>query len=147
MIQGLRTVKTPNLSALVLLSLSLAACGGEAPSEQAAEEEPLVPPIFFEDLNVHRVHNFMITQLGTEDAWDRTRYMEFDFIVRRDDGPDFRRSHQWDKWEQKARVEWTQDEEPVVVMLDALSPPTGQAWIGSELVTNAAQADSLVQRA
>ena len=124
----------------------MACADSEAPAADENEEPPLVLPIHFQDLDVHRVHTYMITSMGTEEAWERARYFEFDFVVDLADG-EFRRSHEWDRYDGRARVAWTQDGTETVVVLDDMDPPSGRAWRDGQEVASGPAADSLLQRA
>jgi len=72
--------------------------------------------------------------LGGVDAWNKTRYLRFDFAVDRGGKTAVRRSHTWDKWTGRYRLEATTREgEPYVVLLN-INTKDGRAWLkGAEL--------------
>ncbi len=71
----------------------------------------------------------VMAALGGQEAWDRTRYLRFDFAVERETGP-FVRSHTWDKWSGRYRLEGVeQDGTPYVVLMN-VGTRDGDAWKG-----------------
>jgi hypothetical protein len=72
--------------------------------------------------------------LGGAQAWNETRYLRFDFAVDREGKTVMRRSHTWDKWSGRYRLEGTTREgAPFVVLLD-IDTKDGRAWLkGQEL--------------
>ena len=79
----------------------------------------------------------VMESLGGRRAWDRTRYLAFDWKVSRDGQIVADRHHAWDRYEGRYRVEYDRDGSRRVVVFDvnAVSPhpelgkvPAGQAW-------------------
>ena len=72
--------------------------------------------------------------LGGTEAWNKTRYLRFDFAVDRDGKTVMRRAHTWDKWTGRYRLEATTREgDPYLVLLN-IGSKDGRAWLkGSEL--------------
>lgn len=99
-----------------------------------------------EDPDARRIHARMMEAMGGEDAWDRTRYLEFDWLVARPEGEPLRRSHRWDRWTGRHRVEAPSDGGAMVAVFDSDEPADGRVWIGGSEVTGA-RADSLLRRA
>ena len=66
--------------------------------------------------------------LGGAEAWNKTRYLRFDFAVDRAGKTIVRRSHTWDKGTGRYRQEATTREgEPYVVLMD-IDTKDGRAW-------------------
>jgi len=76
----------------------------------------------------HRV----MEALGGAEAWNKIRYLRFDFAVDRGGKTIVRRSHTWDKWTGRYRLEATTREgEPYVVLMD-IDTREGRAWLKGE---------------
>jgi hypothetical protein len=72
--------------------------------------------------------------LGGTDAWNKTRYLRFDFAVDRGGKTVMRRSHTWDKWTGRYRVEGpTREGVPFVILMD-LNTRDGSAWLDGKKV-------------
>lgn len=99
-----------------------------------------------EDPDVRRIHARMMEAMGGRDAWDRTRYLEFDWIVARPEGEPLRRSHRWDRWTGRLRVEAPSEGGAMVAVFDSDDPEDGRVWIGGSEVAGV-RADSLLRRA
>ena len=67
--------------------------------------------------------------MGGADAWNNTRYIRFDFRVGKTGELPAGRSHLWDKWEGRYRLEQeTKDGKTQVVLFDAYKK-TGDAYV------------------
>ncbi|MEO8217699.1 MAG: hypothetical protein ABI718_11515 [Acidobacteriota bacterium] len=67
--------------------------------------------------------------LGGTRAWDDAHFLRFDFVSERDGKQNVIRSHWWDKWSGRHRVEGkTKDGEPYVVIENINTHAGGQAW-------------------
>jgi hypothetical protein len=66
--------------------------------------------------------------LGGEAAWRKVRFLRFDFAVESEGKVAMSRSHYWDKWTGRYRVEGkTKEGRPFVVLMN-LNSRAGQAW-------------------
>jgi hypothetical protein len=143
----------------LLVSLILAAgCAGEpggggedaATTPDTAEAGPTGPSGVerLEDPEVRRIWTQMMDSIAPEDGWARTRYVAFDWVVDRGEGEPLRRSHAWDVWDGRYRVEAPVDDGTMVALFD-VNDPTGteEIWIDGEPVTDPARSDTLVDRA
>ena len=82
---------------LLVLSVLVAALGLAAPRARAQAE----------DAKAAAVADRVMEALGGTDAWNKTRYLRFDFAVDRGGKTVMRRSHTWDKWTGRYRLEAT----------------------------------------
>ena len=72
--------------------------------------------------------------LGGTEAWNKTRYLRFDFAVDRGGKNVMRRSHTWDKWTGRYRLEATTREGEAYLVLLNIGSKDGRAWLkGAEL--------------
>jgi hypothetical protein len=76
--------------------------------------------------------------LGGDDGWNRARYLRFDWIVEKDGKRVVARSHYWDRFTGRYRVDGVDKEGPYSVYLD-VNKRTGQAWVAGKKLTDAAQ--------
>ena len=111
--------------ALVALFACTPAQDAPAPGADDVSTPPAAPT--FEDPDVARIYATMSERQGSTDTWNRVRFLAFDWIVRLDDG-EVRRSHEWDKYEGRARVAWTAEGSETVAILDQMNPHQGRAW-------------------
>ena len=103
----------------LLLSGLVLASGLAAPSAPAQAK----------DTKAAAVADRVMQALGGVDAWNKTRYLRFDFAVDRGGKTVMRRAHTWDKWTGRYRLEaTTRDGEAYVVLLD-LNTRAGRAWL------------------
>ena len=80
------------------------------------------------------VADHVMASLGGKQAWDRTRFLRFGFGSERD-GKWQGRTHHWDKWTGRYRVEGTgRDGKPYVILMN-LNTRDGQAWVDGQPVT------------
>lgn len=96
----------------------------------------------------------VMESLGGQAAWDSTRYIAFRWVVARDDRP-FARSHAWDRWEGRYRLEFGEGEDAVLALFDVDDVrrdsawgkvPSGNVWLAGERLEGAAR-DSALSRA
>ena len=92
--------------------------------------------------------------LGGRDAWDRTRYLSFRWIVERDGEIVANREHSWDRYDGRYRIAYEADGASHLLLfnLNEIEPhpeldkvPSGRAWVGGEELTGAAR-DSVLRR-
>ncbi|MDH3224683.1 MAG: hypothetical protein OEO23_13275 [Gemmatimonadota bacterium] len=133
----------------LLVALAIISAGCTGPGEETAvagEGTPSSETVRnFEDPEVARIYAAMAQRQGSTDDWNRVRFLAFDWIVRRDEG-DVRRSHEWDKHEGRARVQWSNEGSETVVILDAMNPLRGRAWVDGVEMTGA-DAEAALDRA
>jgi hypothetical protein len=80
------------------------------------------------DARATKVADQVMKALGGKDAWDKTRYVRFDFGFERE-GKLVTRAHTWDKWTGRYRLEGqNQQNEPFVVLMN-VNTKEGQAWV------------------
>jgi hypothetical protein len=73
----------------------------------------------------------VLQALGGREAWDRTRFIRFGFGTERD-GRFQGRTHVWDKWTGRYRVEGrTREGAPFVVLMN-LNSRQGEAWMSGQ---------------
>jgi len=97
------------------------------------------------DERAAKVADEVMKALGGKEAWDKTRYVRFDFGFERD-GKLQTRAHTWDKWTGRYRLEGqSQQGEPFVVLMNVNSRE-GQAWVEGQRQTGDEE-KKLVERA
>lgn len=132
-------------------ALLAAACatGGVLLSGQATSPLPAQAtegPGGISDPEVRRIHARMMEAMGGEAAWERTRYLAFDWIVGRPGREPVRRSHRWDRWTGRYRVLAPSAAGELMALFDVDRPREGRAWLDGEAV-GGPRADSLLDRA
>jgi hypothetical protein len=86
------------------------------------------------DARAVKVAEDVMKALGGKEAWDKTRYVRFDFGFERE-GTLVTRAHTWDKWTGRYRLEGqTQQNEPFVVLMN-VNTKEGQAWVKGQRQT------------
>ena len=123
-------------SALTAVVVLAACSGGAAPRSEPSR--PAIPgaPSFpaaasmprASDARAQQVADRVMASLGGKEAWDRTRYLRFGFGGVRD-GKWSGRTHHWDKWSGRYRVEGTNREGKAFVTLMNLNTKQGEAWL------------------
>src|SRR5207244_3696374 len=113
------------------VALAVAACAGKsqkvaaqppaAPATASAAAAPAATGPGFDasrsDPKAVAIADQVMSALGGAEAWNRTRYLRFDFVPERDGKPGPGRAHTWDKQTGRYRVEWTgQDGKRTVVL-------------------------------
>jgi hypothetical protein len=97
------------------------------------------------DARAVKVAEDVMKALGGKEAWDKTRYVRFDFGFERE-GQLVTRAHTWDKWTGRYRLEGqTQQNEPFVVLMN-VNTREGQAWVKGQRQTGDEE-KTLVERA
>jgi hypothetical protein len=92
------------------------------------------------DAKATAVADRVMQALGGAPAWDATRYLRFDFAVDRGDKTVLRRSHTWDKWTGRYRLESTTREGDASLVLLNINTREGRAWRkGKELAGDEAK--------
>jgi hypothetical protein len=72
------------------------------------------------------VANQVMKALGGKEAWDNTHYLRFTFAGRR--------THHWDKWTGRHRVEGQTPEGKKYVVLENINTHQGEAWVDGKKV-------------
>jgi plasmid maintenance system killer protein len=85
------------------------------------------------DARAMEVADRVMTSLGGREAWDRTHFLRFSFGQERE-GKFQGRTHYWDKWTGRYRVQgMTREGQPYVILMN-LNSKDGRAWLaGKEL--------------
>ncbi|MEX2529135.1 MAG: hypothetical protein WD960_00045 [Gemmatimonadota bacterium] len=118
----------------VVSILLLGGCGENAPARDLGAERAEMAAAAFQDEEAARVWLHMMEVIAPDGGWERARYLEFDWGVHRGDAEPSVRSHRWDRWEGRARVESETDDGTMVAIFDTEDPEAGRVWIdGSEL--------------
>ena len=93
-----------------------------------------VPPAPAQAADAGAVADRVMQALGGTEAWNKTRYLRFDFAVDRGGKNVMRRSHTWDKWTGRYRLEATTREGEAYLVLLNIGSKDGRAWLkGAEL--------------
>lgn len=101
-----------------------------------------------EDPRAAELWQGVMDSIAPNDGWQRTRYVQFDWIVSRGGGQELRRSHRWDRFTGDYRVEAPTDAGRMVALFNVNGPSEGErVWIDGERVPDGARSDSLAQRA
>jgi hypothetical protein len=100
----------------LLLSLLLAplSAGAQTPAQTAAAPSATA------------VADQMMQAMGGKAAWDGTHYLRFTFAGSR--------THHWDKWSGRHRVEGTTKDGQKYVVLENINTHEGQAWVNGQKV-------------
>lgn len=97
------------------------------------------------DARAVKVAEDVMKALGGKEAWDKTRYVRFDFGFERE-GKLVTRAHTWDKWTGRYRLEGQdQQGQPFVVLMN-VNTRDGQAWVNGQRQSGDAE-KKLVERA
>lgn len=128
---------------LLVLASALAAC--TAPESAELAESPAAQGIadhVFSDPEVTRIHSRMIGTAAPDNGWEQARYIQFDWIVAREEGP-VRRSHRWDRYTGEYRFEAEVDGGRRVALFNVNDPTQGQAWQDGRPLEGEALTDAL----
>jgi len=113
--------------ACAMLSLSLVARADVIPSRPAESPTPLA------------VGKALWSALGGDDGWSRAHYVRFDWIVERDGKRVVMRSHYWDRYSGRYRVDGVDEGKRYAVYFN-VNTKAGDAFVDGKKVTDAAQA-------
>lgn len=126
----------------------LAACDGDEPEAgdtAAAADGSLLEEHEFEDEDVTRLHRRMVREMAPDGGWGRARYIEFDWVVGTGEDAS-RRSHRYDRWEGRARVEMSSDDGELTAVFPVDAPAQGEARVDGEPLEGD-EAEEALQRA
>ena len=84
--------------------------------------------------------------MGGQQAWDATRHLVFTFAVQERDEVLVERTHFWDKWEQRHRVQGRTGDGTRYVVIEDLQTRSGKVWLDGEPVEGALR-DPWLERA
>ncbi len=128
----------------VSLALLLGACGEAVSDDQLSGERAreLGAQAAFDDPDVERIHERMMSVISPDGGWDRARYIEFEWAVA---GGNVRQ-HRWDRWEGDARVQAPVDGREMVAVFNTDDPTAGRAWLDGEEVAGD-EAEALLSQA
>lgn len=79
----------------------------------------------------------VIKASGGADQWGKTRYMKFTFVVKQGDKRSSVRTHYWDKFEQRSRLEGSSRDGKALVALSDHKTKAGQATLDGQLLFDA----------
>lgn len=143
---------------VALLASAWIACGpadgpadGEADTAAAGDTaaEPGTAESAASD-SAQMLANRLMEWQGGAEAWDRTRYLAFDWIVERGGEEVARRSHAWDRDEARYRVSWEREDGTrlhalfdVTSMKSDTTDPEGEVWVDGDPLTGAARDSAL----
>lgn len=144
---------------VLLVSLVVAVCSTEPPGQDAGGTDnaqgPETPTAGtgdleerLEDPEVVRIYRGVLDSIAPDDGWERTRYVEFDWIVDREEGEPLRRSHRWDRERGLHRVRAPVEGGTMTAIIDVERPTRDERiWLDGELLQEEARTDSLADRA
>ena len=115
--------------------------GGDAPTPGSASNPPAQGfDAVGSDVRAIELADATMAAMGGREAWDRTRFVTWNFFGRR--------FHVWDRWTGEIRVESPSlsAEESVVVTVN-LETREGRAWVGGAPVTDAEMIEEHLERA
>ncbi len=127
---------------LVLAALTGACAPGETESDAAA-----VPG---DTASMYAAR--LMETLGGADAWARTRYLSFRFIVERGGQTVVDRAHSWDRYEGRYRLELDREEGRLVAIFNEKTyrtdpelgkVPAGDAWVNGRALAGTARDSAL----
>jgi hypothetical protein len=82
----------------------------------------------------------LLKAMGGRAAWSRARYFQFDWIVEKEGKRVVMRSHHWDRWNGRYRVDGTDEKGVAWSVWFNVNTRAGTAVVGGQKVTDAAQA-------
>lgn len=81
--------------------------------------------------NPERLAKKVINAMGGRKALDEMRFLGFDFVVRQGAQTQTRRSHLWDRYEGRCRVEATVDDTPMIYLFNTNDLSSGTVFEGA----------------
>lgn len=150
-LEGRARTRNRRIPIVCLIGLVGAACASGETTERTvdvAAELSATTPVDTARFYAEQVMN----SLGGKEAWDRTRYISYRWLVEREGSVVADRSHAWDRYDGHYRVEFEQRDSTHLMLfnVNALqeipelgSVPTGRAWVGDRELTGAARDTAL----
>jgi hypothetical protein len=123
-----------------ILTLIVTACSQVNPAVNTAATE------IRGDTAVARVHNQMLAAMGGREAWEKARYLEFDFVVDRNGQEVTRRSHRWDRHRGDYRLRYVSGTDTVISVFNVNNPQGGAVQVNGRDVEGARE-DSILTAA
>ena len=106
------------------------------PSSPAAPAAPAPPPVFDpskSDEKALAIADQTMSAMGN-DAWSKAHYIKFTFVVKKGETRSIVRTHYWDRFGQRSRMEGpSRDGKPVVAVVDHKTHE-GQATVDGQLL-------------
>jgi hypothetical protein len=134
--------------ALASMIIGLSSCGTQQNStkgdleansayEMAMEENPAMKGFDKKnsDENAIAIADEVMKAMGGRKNWDNTRYISWNFFGRR--------SLLWDKWENRVRIDYANEDVSLLVNTDQL---TGQVWKNGQEVTNPEEKENFLKK-
>ncbi len=134
---------------LLLVSVVFAGCSGADEGDGSNADTAIrsasggSAAAIFEDPEVQRIHDRMMAAMAPDGAWERVRYLQFDWIVDLGEGRTLARSHRWDRWEGDYRVEAPTQDGTLVALFNVNGPEVGRAWIDGRPLSGVEAAEAL----
>lgn len=85
----------------------------------------------------------LMKAMGGEDAWKNTHFVRYDFIVTMGGETRANRSHLWDKWTGRYRIESTTREGKSEVVLFNVNDQQGEVYLDGEKIDGEAKAEAI----
>jgi hypothetical protein len=120
-----------------VLALLLGGCSQVNPPANTAATEIRA------DTAVARVHERMLAAMGGQEAWQKARYFEFDFVVQRQGRELTRRSHRWDRHRGDYRLRYVTGTDTVVSVFNVNDPKSGAVKVNGQDISGPRE-DSLL---
>jgi len=95
-----------------------------------------IPAAAEKDAQSEAVARQMMAAMGGENAWNDAHFVRFDFIVTRDGAERVNRSHLWDKYTGRYRLE-QRTEKGLQIVLFNVNDKSGAAYLGDERMSGA----------
>ena len=124
----------------VLVAITLVSCTNQQDAETSAVESAILAT------PADSMAMQMINAFGGREAWDKIRFVRFDFSVSTDDGRRPPRKHLWDKFTGRYRLEYNMGPDTLVTVLFNTADTLGSAYINGVEV-DPEQAGSFVEQA
>jgi hypothetical protein len=134
-------VKLPNCSLLAaaVLAVTFTPLASARTQDEKKADAPGQP-----DGKAAALADKVMETLGGGQAWNNTHYLRFDFAVDRGGKTVARRSHTWDKWSGRYRLEFTKDDAPHLVLMN-LNTKEGSAFVKGAKLEGEEQKKALEQ--
>ncbi|MGQ0814353.1 MAG: hypothetical protein ACT4O1_07785 [Gemmatimonadota bacterium] len=127
-------------AALPLLLILTACSRSVAPDQLNSADNPTQSQM---DSAAARIHSNMLLAMGGEEAWQKARYFEFDFVPVRQGQERARWRHRWDRWRGDYRLSGVRNGDTIVAIFNLNDPKAGRVTVNGAQVT-AATRDTLL---
>ncbi|MGH7605773.1 MAG: hypothetical protein ACREME_00410, partial [Gemmatimonadales bacterium] len=145
----------PDRSRFLAPLLGLAIAAACTPADEGAPASDAAPAASASGDSAAMYADRLMEALGGQQAWDDTRFLAFRWIVERDSQVVADRSHAWDRYDSRYRVEFERGEDQHVAIFSTSTlredpemgkVPAGEAWVNGGALAGAAR-DSALARA